>query len=630
MKRNYLFFRKAIAVLVLTMLLFGCTTQNSQETVEPTKDDSTAEIDSTVDSQANPVEVISEPQTADPTEGESDSTAVEPEPESIVTNLDDPQLNSVAMLNYLTVLAEKIHQSPNSRLFLEDVYNVLINELYPNAIDQKTQSRVSNMLYTINDLRMIDIKRERLTYIYNQNKANALLKAVPSPMSILNVVMSENPLKLAVSALSLAVDSVSSYESAKAANELSYLEGNWQLDDSQNERINQTRIDAWNYMNNIVRDYKLEGDLALNEDAVNELVKWENNANATRRIEFLKSSEQRYKAYGYYWLLLVSSYYEINDYENCISSIDTYLSLQPRIFRKDNELAKILPLGISSLREANNNTEKEIEYADKLVSNIGNDDWDLKYFAALTYMDIYSKTENQQHLSKAYSLVKENVNNLIDKQLKLNKDYISDIQEVSVPKNATDEQKKEIKNYNKMLKETRKKELPPVDATLLLNTKLLISLAEELNLPASEKITIDNILHEKGNNLFLVDSIDDGLWANPGSKNEYDKTVQFDGKTVTLSANLLTAGSIVQFKMDDGKTIVGNWTVDKVNRKGDSVNNFLVSLTSKDLKYKFTDGKIIVLSILPYEDMFEEVVYRFRVKEKKVAFVSSYEFEIID
>lgn len=612
------------------MMLFGCSSQNPQGGEPATTDATQSETNKEKNNSTNGSELdqanTNLPESADNNsniENDSDS-------KDIVENLDDPQLNSIAMLNYLTVLAEKIHQSPNSRLFLEDVYNVLINELYPNAIDQKTQNRVSNMLYTINDLRMIDVKRERLTYIYNQNKANALLKAVPSPMSILNVVMSKNPLKMAVSAISLAIDSISSYKSAEVSNELSYLEGNWQLNDSQDEQINQTRIDAWNYMNNIVRDYKLEGDLALNENAVNELVKWENNTNATRRIEFLKSNESKYKAYGYYWLLLASSYYETNNFEDCVASIDTYLSLQPRIFRRDCELAKVLPLGIAALGEIGKDVEKQIEYVNKLVDNIGSDDWDLKYFAALTYLDIYSKTNNQQHLSIAYSLAKENVNNLIDRQLQLNKAYTSEIKEVPMPKNATDEQKEEIKKYNKMLKETRKKELPPVDATLLLNTNLLLSLAEKLSVPASENNKIDNILHDRGNGLVLDDNIDKNLWANKGNKEEYDKTIEFDGKTITLSANLINADSLIQLKLENGKTIVGNWTVDKVNRKGDNVCDYLVSLTSKDLKYKFSDGEVISISVLPYGEMFEEVIYNFKVKESKIVFVSKYEFESID
>ena len=631
MKYRTSIFSKIIITFIALTMLFGCATQNPQIEEPKIVEETTPETnkgESTSTNEPDPGQTeISVPETENNISANENNSD---EKEEIVENLNDPQLNSVTLLNYLTVLAEKIHQSPNSRLFLEDVYNVLINELYPNAIDQKTQSRVSDMFHIINELRMIDVKRERLTYIYNQNKANALLNAVPSPMSILNVVVSENPLKMAVSAISLAIDSVSSYKSAMASNEISYLEGNWKLDDSQDERINQTRIDAWNYMINIVRDYNLEGDLALNENAVNELVKWENNTNITRRIEFLKSNESKYKAYGYFWLLLASSYYEANNYEECIASIDTYLSLQSRIFRKDSELAKVLPLGIAALGETGNDTEKEIEYASRLVNNIGSDDWDLKYFAALTYMDIYSKTKDQQHLSKAYSLAKDNVNNLIDRQLQLNRDYVSDIEEAPTPKNATEEEKKEIKEYNKMLKETRKKELPPVDATLLLNTNLLLSLAKELNVSSSELSTIDNILHEHNNNLVLDDNIDKNLWANLKNKKNYDKVVEFDGKTITLSANLITVESIVQLKLEKEKTVIGNWAVNKVNRKGEDVSSYLVSLTSKDLKYKFSDGEVIVISILPYGDMFEEETYKFKVKESKIVFVPKYDFEKID
>ena len=175
-----------------------------------------------------------------------------------------------------------------------------------------------------------------------------------------------------------------------------------------------------------------------------------------------------------------------------------------------------------------------------------------------------------------------------------------------------------------MLKEIRKKELPPVDSSLLLNVDLMLSLADELNVSAQEKSKIDSMLHENGGNLFLVDSIDCNLWTNTKNLDNYSKVVQFDGKTITLSANMICTDSVIQVKVNNNGPVVKNWTVDKVKRKGDTVNEFLVSLTSKDLKYKFNDGDIISLSILPYGDLFKEIIYNFKVKKNFL----SYDFEL--
>ena len=78
--------------------------------------------------------------------------------------------NSIAMLNYMTVVNQQINDSSNSRLYLEEVYNSLINNTSPNAIDDRTQIQLGDMLNTIDQYRMIDVKRDRLQYIYEQNK----------------------------------------------------------------------------------------------------------------------------------------------------------------------------------------------------------------------------------------------------------------------------------------------------------------------------------------------------------------------------------------------------------------------------------------------------------------------------
>ena len=98
--------------------------------------------------------------------------------------------NSIAMLNYLTVVNQQINESSNSKLYLEDVYSSLINNTSPNAVDDRTQIQLGDMLDTIDQYRMIDVKRDRLLYVYEQNKAQALRDAVPNPLGLLSSVQS--------------------------------------------------------------------------------------------------------------------------------------------------------------------------------------------------------------------------------------------------------------------------------------------------------------------------------------------------------------------------------------------------------------------------------------------------------
>lgn len=210
--------KKKIIVLLLAMSMtasiVGCggnatpsdssisTTDTKEESVvvEPTEEDST-EVSESVDD--NIIEENSENTLTTDEEAESVENEETEEAEEVLSNT---QRNSVNMLNYMTVLTQRINQSPNNQAFLEDAYSSLKNDLYPNAVDSKTQAQSTNLLDTINGYRMISVKRDRLEYIYEQNRAQALRQAIPNPMGLLSAVQSGSTLKMAASVLYMAVD----------------------------------------------------------------------------------------------------------------------------------------------------------------------------------------------------------------------------------------------------------------------------------------------------------------------------------------------------------------------------------------------------------------------------------------
>jgi hypothetical protein len=88
------------------------------------------------------------------------------------------------MLTYLVVLTQEINASPNNRLYLEEVYSNLLNNISPEAIDDLTLVKISDLLDDLEGYRMIAVKRERLRYIYEQNKADAFWSLVPHPLFV--------------------------------------------------------------------------------------------------------------------------------------------------------------------------------------------------------------------------------------------------------------------------------------------------------------------------------------------------------------------------------------------------------------------------------------------------------------
>lgn len=534
----------------------------------------------------------------------ADQEAVVAVPE-VTNGLDETQRNSISMLNHLAVLTQEINASQNSRLYLEEAYSMLIDNTSPDAVDSRTLSQLTGLLDTLEKYRMIAVKRERLDYVYEQSRAQAIRSAVPNPLGLMSAVQSFSLSKLAASVVYMAIDSYTSYASHTAQADMQYLKDGWILDDEAAAALHESRKSTFSYMVRIVGDYGLPGDLTLSESAVDDFVKWENNDNVTQRIQFLEANVDTYQALGTYWLVLAESYYENENYGKCIDALTSYEALGVRIFRKDYEFARVLPLAVISAGHTlseNDYVEAAEHYLDLILENTDYDDWVSHYFAAQTYIDLCVRTGNTAHLKKAYGLAVNNVNCLVDEQRELNKAYLAPVVEIKESKSATKEQKKqneqkeqekEIKAYNKMLKETRKTELPPVSEPLLLNCELLFALADELAIDSTEQARIDKMLHGNGDSLFLTVPIDNQFRLDGTAIEPETATVDFNGKELTLPASLVSENAVLRVEVTDATgtiTVFDDWAVSKVERKTEgSIETFSATYTSasaKEYEYK--------------------------------------------
>lgn len=533
--------------------------------------------------------------------------------------LELPQKNAIAMLNYITVLTQEINASKNSRLYLEEAYSSLINNTYPNAVDNMTLSQLTGLLDIMESYRMINVKRERLQFIYEQNQAQAIKSAVPNPLGLLSTIQSGNIAKLAASIVYMAVDSATSYSSTKNQTDLQFIQDGWALDDEEAATLHESRKDTFSYMVKMVRDYGIPGDLTLTESTVEEYVKWKNNTNIAGRIQFLESNQKTYQSYGGYWLLLAESYYRNEDYQKCLDSIESYESLDTRIFRKDYDLAHVLPLAIAAADEVysgSKNTETISEFANKILDNTDHNDWALRYFAAQTFVELFGKTSNVEFLKSAYDVALDNVTYLVDEQRILNDKYLKAVEEIAPPKDSTKDQKNQIKQYNKMLKEARKTELPPVYEPLQLNCDLLLALAKELKVSTSEQKKIDNILHPEGEILFLTTPLEAASWSNPLELKMDLSEIDFAGNAIKLPAALISDGAVIEVSIKEKNSstpdIITDWEIASVNRgknKNVDINAFTAIFTSSQIKKHSwePEGKIVI-TVIPKEGAAAEPV----------------------
>ena len=166
--------RKLVFILAMlvasSMTLAGCSNVNSKD--------------------AHPLPSPTQIETVQPTITPLEQSSAEPSIPVAATDgdtvekvdsetLNDTQLNSINMLNYLVMLTQEINAATNSRLYLEEAYSSLINNTLPEAVDNRTLVEINYLLDTLEDYRMIAVKRERIQYIYEQNQAQALRNALP-------------------------------------------------------------------------------------------------------------------------------------------------------------------------------------------------------------------------------------------------------------------------------------------------------------------------------------------------------------------------------------------------------------------------------------------------------------------
>lgn len=605
--------KKNICILLIFAMLLpivGCGAQQTlssaaEATAEPVLASKEAP---TAQPTAKPTTEPTPEPTEEPTPEPTPEPTTEPTPTPTTDPLSDVQRNSVNMLNYLAYLTQQINASKNSRLFLEQAYSDLINNIYPNSVDSTTLYELTDLLDTLEDYRMLSVKRERLQYIYEQNKAQAIRAAVPNPMGLISAVSSFDLRKVVASVVYMAVDSYTSYTAYTEQADLQNLKDGWELDDEEAKVLHERRKGTFEYMIRMVNMYDLPGDLALNEEAVATFVQWSNNENVVGRIRFLESNRNTYKAFGPYWLTLAESYYANGDYAKCLEAVETFEQMDSRIFRKNHDYARTLPLAVASAEEVLSE-EEYIEtagrFAEMILANSDNDDWSLRYFAAQTYVGLYARTKDKGYLEQAYDVTLDNVNYLIAEQKKQNASFLADAKEIEPPKGATKAEKEEIKKLNKLQKEEKQTELPPIYEPLKLNCDLLFALADRLELSDAERQRADDLLHTKGERLFLCEPVDNLYYFNPvyAPVDDQQITVEFDGKTLRLPARYLTEGVSVRVTITRGNEtlVLDDWTLVNVQRKeAGKLDTFAAEFTSAAAKKtKYQEGDSIWIEVAP-------------------------------
>ncbi|MGN0603299.1 MAG: hypothetical protein ACI4I2_04910 [Oscillospiraceae bacterium] len=464
------------------------------------------------------------------------------------------QRNSFSMMYHLAITAEEIRTSKDNRVALEDIYTSLLNDINPDAVDEITQEHLKNLRDIIKSYLNISTKKERLNFIYNQEKASVIRNSVPNPLAVLSVSNALDWKKLALAVTYTAVDSYNNYKKSDESADIAFIMSGWELEDKEKETVMKNRDRAFDYMIDMVQKYDLDGMKTLNEKAIEKFAEICAVENASERIKLLKAEESTYSLLGNYWLELADCYFETSQYSKCLDCVDKYNDLSTGIYRKDSYYLQILPKAIVAAQETyagDKYIDEVSQYADEIIYNTSIDDWSNRYFAAQVYLDLYFRTNDNSYLESAYKITSENVANLLKYQRSINTTYLCEIEEQKVEEPdyrymTEDEQKKEkqeykeeqkrVKEYNKALKDNRKTELLSLYDPLVVNCEFLFALAEKMNIDDSEKAEIESFLQTEKNGTFMVKPINDAFSFTSKNTDYCDLTnivrkMQNDGKS---------------------------------------------------------------------------------------------------
>ena len=552
------------------------------------------------------------------------------EPEESGDGLTDEQRNAIAMLNYVAVLTQEINSSQNNQLLLEEAYSFLLNNIYPNAVDTDTQAQITQLLDTMQEYRMLDVQRDRLSRAYDRDLLFSVLDSLFSDDGCfsevtLHVLFTSPKAILAIVSGDFSISSAYNFIRGYGNTDPEYYSENWALDDEASDALHSCRTQAFNYMVSMVQTYRIPGDAILTESRVEEYVKWKNNPNVTSRIQYLESNRDVYRYYGGYWLTLASSYYEAEDYAKCISAVQSYEEMTIRIFRKDYDYAQVLPLAIAAAEKTlpqNAYVRYAIEHTQALMDNTDDKDWALRFVAAQTYLDLYNRTKKTEYLDAAYTTALNSANYLAQEQNRLNEVYLNDVQEISVPDSASRRQKDEINDYNKQIKNARKTELPPVYEPLVLNLELLLNLADLCELTDADRDHLDRMMRSENGSgaLFLSESLDARYRFGKGSpavEHRSDELV-FSGDSLEIPAILLTADAVISAAVytpgEDEPALLTDWVVDKVKRSDDGLPTFIAYYSSEEGDdFAWEDGMYVIIEIIPCNGVDTRYEFRFDV-----------------
>lgn len=439
-----------------------------------------------------------------------------------------PLFSSASVIDKELGLTKKL-QYETSRVLNCSDNQVVLDEIYSYDWYIKVSPLNSHFLEDFNNeisnFKSINIKRERLQYIYDQQKSMQLAALVPNALSVATIALSaKSPKQTIIAVAGTALHTATSYLQTKKNTELEQLKSQWELDDQAYNVFNNLYVGLWSHLSEMANEYGYSNEDFASTKTISNFVKEMDELKGQHRdiITVCKRYEEELSSYPEFWRTLAIASYELGFYQEALDYVSKYEDCYLRVFYHDPDNAHLLLIKAYCIDALEKDPVEKTLKLEKIVDEIIKDQQTSpepakQYYCYFVYKDLFKYTGDESYLEKAwqilndmlYSCTKEYEKDLksffcydyiesgkkeIDDLIAKNNTEIANLKEQK--KNSGSRAKKDdfdlkiekINNRNKELNENREhleksidQQTPPSEAFLISLTKEYMDLSRELN-----------------------------------------------------------------------------------------------------------------------------------------------------
>lgn len=363
----------------------------------------------------------------------------------IMQHEDIDKVKAAYALNMCTVSVSQIIDYHDSYI-LEQEYDTILNNLNLKQMpkDEALLKIISELLNTITFFRIQEIKKMQIEKKYQQRMKNAIWSAIPS----LNVVVSGNPVAIALSLATQVGSGYMNYRREKANVYADKEDGEIELEITAIEQLNALRRELFTTAWKLADKYDFDDELRLTEKQIKQYNLILTDQDEYRKYARLESIAPNFKAYPPFWYFYghtanyIAEMAKVKMEKLDASSMEYYKKATVvkiytakakehfehyyslcdfSILREDSLTAQFALEYIDILW---NETEKDIDKINKLIAlaeKMTSNSYDIMQLCAISYLKI-GKTGNAARLFKI--LVNEGYNISANAKL-LSRIYVS-------------------------------------------------------------------------------------------------------------------------------------------------------------------------------------------------------------